>query len=44
MVDAFKRIATAEEIAEAALFLASKDSSYITGTSLLADGGMMSGL
>lgn len=44
LVDALKRIATAEEIAEAALFLASNDCPYITGTSLLADGGMMSGL
>ncbi|MBD0264312.1 MAG: hypothetical protein ICV78_16760 [Tolypothrix sp. Co-bin9] len=30
--------------AEAALFLASNDCPYITGVSLLADGGMMSGL
>jgi NAD(P)-dependent dehydrogenase (short-subunit alcohol dehydrogenase family) len=44
LVDALKRIATAEEIAEAALFLASNDCPYLTGTSLLADGGMMSGL
>jgi NAD(P)-dependent dehydrogenase (short-subunit alcohol dehydrogenase family) len=44
LVDALKRIATAEEIAEAALFLASNDCPYMTGTSLLADGGMMSGL
>ncbi|MBE9169330.1 SDR family oxidoreductase [Pleurocapsales cyanobacterium LEGE 06147] len=44
LVDALKRIATAEEIAEAALFLASNDCPSITGTSLLADGGMMSGL
>jgi NAD(P)-dependent dehydrogenase (short-subunit alcohol dehydrogenase family) len=44
LADALKRIATAEEIAEAALFLASNDCPYITGTSLLADGGMMSGL
>jgi NAD(P)-dependent dehydrogenase (short-subunit alcohol dehydrogenase family) len=44
LVDALKRIATAEEIAEAALFLASNDCPYITGTSLLADGGMMAGL
>ncbi|MEH2039346.1 SDR family NAD(P)-dependent oxidoreductase [Nostoc sp.] len=44
LVDALKRIATAEEIAEAALFLASNDCPYITGVSLLADGGMMSGL
>lgn len=43
LVDALKRIATAEEIAEAALFLASNDCPYITGVSLLADGGMMSG-
>jgi NAD(P)-dependent dehydrogenase (short-subunit alcohol dehydrogenase family) len=44
LVDALKRIATAEEIAEAALFLTSNDCPYITGVSLLADGGMMSGL
>jgi NAD(P)-dependent dehydrogenase (short-subunit alcohol dehydrogenase family) len=44
LADALRRIATAEEIAEAALFLASNDCPYITGTSLLADGGMMSGL
>lgn len=44
LADALKRIATAEEIAEAALFLASNDCPYITGVSLLADGGMMSGL
>ncbi|QDL08904.1 oxidoreductase [Brasilonema octagenarum UFV-E1] len=44
LVDGLKRIATAEEIAEAALFLASNDCPYITGVSLLADGGMMSGL
>lgn len=44
LVDGLKRIATAAEIAEAALFLASNDCPYITGTSLLADGGMMSGL
>ncbi|MEN7547260.1 SDR family oxidoreductase [Rapidithrix thailandica] len=44
LVDGLKRIATAEEMAEAALFLASNDCPYITGTSLLVDGGMMSGL
>ncbi|MBC9797556.1 SDR family NAD(P)-dependent oxidoreductase [Sinomicrobium weinanense] len=44
LVDGLKRIATAEEMAEAALFLASDDCSYITGTSLLVDGGMMAGL
>jgi NAD(P)-dependent dehydrogenase (short-subunit alcohol dehydrogenase family) len=44
LVDGLKRIATAEEIAEAALFLASNDCPYITGTSLLADDGMMAGL
>ncbi|KAB8334812.1 SDR family oxidoreductase [Scytonema tolypothrichoides VB-61278] len=44
LVDGLKRIATAQEIAEAALFLASNDCPYITGISLLADGGMMSGL
>jgi NAD(P)-dependent dehydrogenase (short-subunit alcohol dehydrogenase family) len=44
LADALKRIGTAEEIAEAVLFLASNDCPYITGVSLLADGGMMSGL
>ncbi len=34
-----RRMATPEEIARAALFLASDDASYCTGSSLLADGG-----
>jgi NAD(P)-dependent dehydrogenase (short-subunit alcohol dehydrogenase family) len=33
------RVARAEEIAKAVLFLASEEASYITGTSLLVDGG-----
>lgn len=44
LVDALNRLATPEEMAEAALFLASNDCPYITGTDLLVDGGMMSGL
>jgi NAD(P)-dependent dehydrogenase (short-subunit alcohol dehydrogenase family) len=34
------RMGTAEEIARAALFLATEESSYCTGASLLADGGV----
>jgi NAD(P)-dependent dehydrogenase (short-subunit alcohol dehydrogenase family) len=37
---ALKRIATPEEIAKSALYLASDASSFTTGTALLADGGV----
>ncbi len=37
---ALKRIAQPEEIAEAALYLASDRASFVTGTSLLVDGGV----
>jgi NAD(P)-dependent dehydrogenase (short-subunit alcohol dehydrogenase family) len=37
---ALKRIAAPEEIARAALFLASDASSFVTGSALLADGGV----
>lgn len=37
---ALKRIAAPEEIARAALFLLSDDASFVTGTALMADGGV----
>lgn len=39
-IHALKRIAAPEEIAQAALFLASEESSFVTGTSMLVDGGV----
>jgi NAD(P)-dependent dehydrogenase (short-subunit alcohol dehydrogenase family) len=39
-----KRIGTADEVAKAVLWLSSDDSSYITGTSLLIDGGTVAAL
>ena len=35
-----KRIGTPEDIANGALFLASDESSFMTGTELVIDGGM----
>ncbi|MGR4069591.1 SDR family oxidoreductase [Billgrantia sp. C5P2] len=37
---ALKRMATPEEIARAALYLACDDASFVTGTAMLADGGV----
>jgi NAD(P)-dependent dehydrogenase (short-subunit alcohol dehydrogenase family) len=37
------RIGTPEDIASAALFLASDDASWITGTTLVVDGGLLAG-
>ncbi len=34
------RVGTSDEIAKVAVFLASNDSSYITGVELFADGGL----
>ncbi len=39
-----KRLATPEEIAAAAAFLASEQAAYITGQTLLVDGGVVGGL
>ncbi len=36
-----KRFGTSEDIAKVALFLASDDSSFVTGAEILADGGML---
>jgi len=38
-----KRLGRPEDIAKAALFLASSDSEWVTGTSLTVDGGIMTG-
>lgn len=38
-----KRLGTPSDVAKAALFLASEDSSWVTGTSLVVDGGRMIG-
>jgi NAD(P)-dependent dehydrogenase (short-subunit alcohol dehydrogenase family) len=37
------RFATPEEIAASALFLVSDDASFVTGTSLVVDGGYTAG-
>jgi NAD(P)-dependent dehydrogenase (short-subunit alcohol dehydrogenase family) len=42
-IELLQRIGTGEEIATAALFLASSDSSYISGIDLLVDGGLVLG-
>lgn len=41
---AMKRLGTPEDIANAALFLASDESAYCTGTELVVDGGMSIGI
>lgn len=43
-VDGLKRIGQPEEMAGAILFLASDDCTYLTGATLLADGGLMAGI
>lgn len=40
---ALGRIGTPEEVARVALFLASEDSSFVTGTAIAVDGGMLGG-
>jgi len=43
MQHAMRRFGKPEEVARVAVFLASEDSSYITGTNLIVDGGWMCG-
>ncbi|MCW8127274.1 SDR family NAD(P)-dependent oxidoreductase [Microbulbifer halophilus] len=43
IVRGVKRIAEPEEIARVALWLASDEASYVTGTTVLADGGLLTG-
>jgi NAD(P)-dependent dehydrogenase (short-subunit alcohol dehydrogenase family) len=38
-----KRLGVPEEIAKAALFLASDDSSFMTGAAIAVDGGILAG-
>jgi 3-oxoacyl-[acyl-carrier protein] reductase len=42
-IELLKRIGTVDELAKAALFLASSDGSYVTGTDMLVDGGLVLG-
>jgi 3-oxoacyl-[acyl-carrier protein] reductase len=42
-IQLLKRVACPEELANAALFLASDNASYITGTDMLVDGGLVLG-
>ena len=39
-IHALKRIASAEEIAQSALYLVSDAASFMTGTAMLVDGGV----
>ncbi|MGI9573835.1 SDR family oxidoreductase [Alloalcanivorax xenomutans] len=43
LVRGVRRVASAEEVAKVAVWLASDDASYVTGTSFLVDGGLLSG-
>jgi NAD(P)-dependent dehydrogenase (short-subunit alcohol dehydrogenase family) len=36
-----RRIATTDEVARAVLFLASDDAAFVTGSSLIVDGGVL---
>ena len=43
LVRGLKRVAQPEEIARVALWLASEEAAYMTGTTVLADGGLLTG-